>query len=151
MANGKELGAENIARFKSWAAEREAANDWAEYIRRGQLNRTEVAAECRFAKSVLRQNPAVKSALEDLESRLRADGTLPSEGNRKSSHTQDEAASASIDRRIATLNNRTEQRVKALEEQNASLRAEVLELREQLKRYQIIDDHLAQTGRMVRP
>lgn len=151
MPNGKSLAAANIVKFEAWAAERKAASDWAEYIRQGQLNRTEVAAECGFAKSVLRQNPAVKTALEALEVRLRAEGTLPSGNGRKSPQTQDEAATASVDRRVATLNNRIEHRVKALEDQNASLRAEVLELREQLKRYQAIDDHLAQTGRLVRP
>ena len=151
MANGQQLAAENLKRFESWSKEREAAGDWADYIRQGQLNRTEVAAECGFAKSVLRQNPAVKAALEALESRLRAEGSLPHGKGEKSPQTQDEAASASVERRIVTLNNRSEQRVKALEEQNAALRAEVLELREQLKRYQMIDDHLAQTGRMVRP
>lgn len=150
MANGKALAAANIAKFEVWASERHTAGDWADYMRQGQLNRTEVAAECGFAKSVLRQNPAVKAALEALEARLRAEGTLPSKGE-KSPQTQDEAASASVDRRVVTINNRTEQRVNALEEQNAALRAEVRELREQLKRYRMIDDHLAQTGRMVRP
>lgn len=151
MANGKQLAAENLKRFESWSAEREVASDWADYIRRGQLNRTEVAAECGFAKSVLRQNPAVKTALETLEVRLRAEGTLPPSKGEKSPQTQDEAASASVDRRVVTINNRAEQRLNALEEQNAALRAEVRELREQLKRYRMIDDHLAQTGRMVRP
>ena|SRR5690554_2547996 len=151
MANGKDIGAANVRKFQNWAAERKAAGDWAEYIRQGQLNRTEIASECGFAKSALRQNPAVKAALEALETCLRARGTLPPAKGEKTPQTQHEAATASVDRRVATLNNRTEQRVKALEEQNASLRAEVLELREQVKRYQIIDDHLAQTGRMVRP
>lgn len=151
MASGQIRAAENIAKFESWIEERRMASDWRDYIRRGQLNRTEVAAECGFAKSVLRQNPAVKAALEALEARLREQGTLPPTKGEEPPQTLHEAATASVDRRVATLNNRTEQRVKALEEQNASLRAEVMELREQLKRYQIIDDHLAQTGRMVRP
>lgn len=151
MANGRQIAAQNLDRFRAWVAEREAGSDWADYIHQGQLNRTEVAAECGFAKSVLRQNPAVKTALETLEARLLAEGILPPGKGKKPPHSQDESATASVDRRVATLNNRTEQRVKFLEEQNAALRAEVMELREQLKRYQIIDDHLAQTGRMVRP
>jgi hypothetical protein len=151
MANGRQIAAENFKRFRAWVADREANRDWADYIRRGQLNRTEVAAECGFAKSVLRQNPAVKTALEALEARLRSEGALPPGKGEKAPQTQDEAASASVDRRIVTINNRSEQRVKALEAQNAALRAEVLELREQLNRYRMIDDHLSQTGRMVRP
>lgn len=72
MANGQQLAAANLERFESWSAECEASGDWADYTHQGQLNRTEVAAECGFAKSVLRQNSAVKAALETLEARLRA-------------------------------------------------------------------------------
>jgi len=151
MANGKDIGAANVNKFEGWAAERQAAGDWADYIRQGQLNRTEVAAECGFAKSVLRQNPAVKAALETLEADLRTSGVLTPAKGEKASQSEGEAASGAVDRRIVTINSRSEQRVKALEEQNAALRAEVRDLREQLKCYRLIDDHLAQTGRMVRP
>jgi hypothetical protein len=47
--------------------------------------------------------------------------------------------------------NQADQRVKALEEQNATLRAEVYELREQLKRFKHLDEHLCRTGRLLRP
>ena len=151
MANGREIGEANVGKFQKWVSEREAAGDWADYIRQGKLNRTEVAAECGFAKSVLRQNPAVKPALEALEARLYAAGILPPTKANKAPHSASEAASAAVDQRVVTINSRNEQRVKALEEQNAALRAELRELREQLKRYKMIDEHLAQTGRMVRP
>lgn len=78
MANGQQLAAANLERFESWSAEREVTGDWAEYIRQGQLNRTEGDVECGFAKSVLRQNPAVKAALEELGSAL----ALPLGGGR---------------------------------------------------------------------
>lgn len=151
MANGKEVGAANVTKFEAWVAERKAGGDWKDYIRQGQLNRTEVAIECGFAKSVLRQNPTVKAALQALEERLRAEGVLPSAEGTKTPQVDDEVVSASVDRRIVSINNRSEKRVKALEEQNAALRAEVRELRQQLKRYRMIDEHLAETGRLVRP
>ena len=63
-----------------------------------------------------------------------------------------EAAAASekvIDKRIMAAKGRAEARVKALEEQNASLKAEVASLREQLRRFEHLDDHLARTGRLL--
>lgn len=44
---------------------------------------------------------------------------------------------------------RAEARVKALEEQNASLKAEVASLRERLRRFEHLDDHLSRTGRLL--
>ena len=40
-------------------------------------------------------------------------------------------------------------RVKALEEQNASLKAEVASLRERLRRFEHLDAHLSRTGRLL--
>lgn len=48
-------------------AELTAAHDWQSHIRQSNLNRSEIAKECGFALPVVRQNPAVKSALEVLE------------------------------------------------------------------------------------
>lgn len=70
MKSGQQLAQENVAKFASWIAEREAADDWNDYIRRGKLNRTTITEECDFALSVFQQNPAVKSDLEALEVRL---------------------------------------------------------------------------------
>lgn len=76
--SGAQLGATNLSKFNSWVAERKTANDWQDYIRRGLLNRSEIAAECDFALSVFRQNPAVKTALDDLETELRSGRVLRS-------------------------------------------------------------------------
>ncbi|MFA7279290.1 MAG: VPA1267 family protein [Sterolibacterium sp.] len=149
--SGRDLGANNLQRFKSWIEERDAANDWQDYIRQGKLNRSEIANECGFALSVIRQNPAVKTALEALEDRLRATGTfgeakaIPNASNEVAMDT----TSQSVDKRIMAAKAKAEQRVKALEEQNAVLRAEVRDLREQLTRYKHLDDHLCRTGRLL--
>ena len=68
--SGQQLARDNLAKFQSWIAEREVTNDWHDYLRGDKLNRSEIAAECDFSLSVMRQNPAVKEALEALESRL---------------------------------------------------------------------------------
>ena len=68
--------AENIDLFEGWIA-RQTNADFKNLVRRGQLNRQEVAQQVGFAKSVLRQNPAVKARLERLEDDLRPIGILP--------------------------------------------------------------------------
>ncbi|MDO6442088.1 VPA1267 family protein [Marinobacter sp. 2_MG-2023] len=151
MASGKQIAAENITKFEAWCEERNAAGDWSDYIRRGQLNRTEIANECGFAKSALRQNPVLKAALEHQEDTLRSEGTLTLETGKNAAEGNSGTPESAIDNRIVAINEKTEKRVKAFEEQNAALKAEVMELREKLKRYELIEKHLTETGRMVRP
>lgn len=148
--SGQQLARDNLAKFQSWIAEREVTNDWHDYLRGDKLNRSEIAAECDFSLSVMRQNPAVKEALEALESRLTTLGlTQPL---RTAPDASNEAAAASekvIDKRIMAAKGRVEARVKALEEQNASLKAEVASLRERLRRFEHLDAHLSRTGRLL--
>ena len=148
--SGQQLARDNLAKVQSWIAEREVTNDWHDYLRGDTLNRSEIAAECDFSLSVMRQNPAVKEALEALESRLTTLGlTQPL---RTAPDASNEAAAASekvIDKRIMAAKGRAEARVKALEEQNASLKAEVASLRERLRRFEHLDAHLSRTGRLL--
>jgi predicted nucleic acid-binding protein len=150
--SGQQIAATNVQKFAAWVAERDAANDWPDYIRRGQLNRTEIANECCFALSVLRQNPQVKEALEALEIHLRGLGILPKEIISPDVPDAVLAASAkAIDKRIMSAKTKAEARAKALEEQNASLKAEIRDLREQLARFKHLDEHLCRTGRLLHP
>lgn len=149
--SGQQIAANNLHKFLAWIAERDATNDWTDYIRQGKLNRSELAAECGFALSVVRQNPAVKSALEVLEARLLASGILQPQKAAPGPATDagTEATSQSIDKRIMAAKGKAEARVKALEEQNAALKAEVRDLRDQLKTYRHLDEHLCSTGRLL--
>lgn len=149
--SGREIAANNLQRFKVWIAERDAAGDWRDYVRGDKLNRSEIAAECGFALSVVRQNPAVKEALQALEDRLRDSGTLgvAKAAQNASDAVSEDATTLVVDRRIMIAKGKAEQRVKALEEQNAALRAEVRDLREQLIRYKHLDEHLCKTGRLL--
>ena len=70
MRSGQQIAKANLVKFQSWIVEREQVNDWHDYLRGEKLNRSESAAECGFALSVLRQNPAVRNALEVLEERF---------------------------------------------------------------------------------
>lgn len=148
--SGQQIAKDNLFKFQSWIAERESANDWRDYLRGDKLNRSEIAAECGFALSVLRQNPAVKNALEALEHRLAARAiTQPQKPAPDCSNEAVAASEKVIDRRIMVAKGRADARVKALEEQNASLKAEVASLRERLRRFEHLDDHLVRTGRLL--
>jgi hypothetical protein len=144
--SGRTQAVANLERFNAWVAERTAANDWADYLRGDKLNRSEIAAECNFALSVVRQNPAVKAALEGLEGRLRDSGVT-----KAAIAPADAATVQAADQRILSSKSSAERRVKAVEEQNAALKAEVNDLKQQLKQYKFMDEHLATTGRMLRP
>ena len=149
--SGQQIAINNLQKFYSWVAERDAAADWPDYVRQGKLNRSEIASECGFALSVVRQNPAVKAALEALESRLLASGVLGTKKTAPSATDKaaDVATTQVVDRRIMAAKSQAEQRVKALEEQNAALKAEARDLREQLKNYRHLDEHLCTTGRLL--
>jgi cell division protein FtsB len=141
-------GAINLQKFENWIKDRDAANDWADYIRGGKLNRTEVAAECGFGTPAFRQNPSIAQALQALEARLQ-DAGVTNGASVPSNETTDAATIQAADLRILSSKASAERRVKAVEEQNAALKAENRDLREQLKRYKFLDEHLSTTGRLL--
>lgn len=156
--SGKQSGAINLVRFEAWIAERRRSGDWRDYVHSGKLSRKDMAAECDFAVSVLRQNPAVRDALERLEVELRVEGFLPLGSDRASGVGANEtvggspvevASSMAADVRSALVLASAEKRVKALEEKNASLLAEIQELQKKLKKYSLLEAHLGETGRLL--
>lgn len=159
-ASSKEVAAQSVERFKVWITDRTAADDWSDYIRAGKLNRTEIAKECSFGRSAWTQNDTLESELQTLEGKLRESGVLErhdasgsAEGRsdlaERSSAGPSDATSQVIVRRAISAKVRAEGRVKALEEQNATLRAEAKDLRDQLKKLKFQEQHLCETGRML--
>jgi phage-related minor tail protein len=128
--------AENIDLFEGWIG-RQTNADFKNLVRRGQLNRQEVANAVGFSKSVLRQNPAVKARLAQLEDDLRPIGILPEkteqrvqqEKENKPKKYDGEASRRSYDKR----------RLQELEAQN-------LELKVKLKRYEELSEVLTEMG-----
>jgi uncharacterized protein YeeX (DUF496 family) len=148
---GRQGGVENVKLFKAWRSERDRAEDWADYIHRGQLNRSEIAKECGFALSSFRSNPALKSALDDVEAKLRERGAfaISKHVQNVSDSTPENRATQAVEHRIMIAKHQTDLRIKSLEEQNATLRAEVRDLREEMKRFNHLDAHLCRTGRLL--
>jgi hypothetical protein len=151
-----ERAAHAVDRFNAWVAERDSHVDWDDYLRAGKLNRSEIAAECGFGRAAWQQNPALSVALESVEARLVAQGILvtgdaPIDGPEALRANQTDALAEQSMRRAMAAKGKAEHRVKALEEQNAALKAEVRDLKDQLRRNQMREDHLSRTGRMLNP
>lgn len=141
MSNGQERARQNLSVFQSWVAT-QTDDDFKQIIFRGQLNRGEVAKAIGIGKSALRQNPAIKSALENLEQSLRDRGVLPE-------LTETAWAQRSEPKRYdPSVNQRAMEtrRLSVLEQENIELKARVATLEAKLKRYGELSEVLTEFG-----
>lgn len=145
MASGRQLADENVLAFSLWLASK-TDDDYRAVARRGVLSRKEIAKECGFAKSALDQNPRIKIALRELEDGLRARGVLPEVAEKAPGELQLLRMREAGGQR-AMLN---AERLRRLEQENASLRAENAELKRQLEKLAVLREALALTGRLPR-
>lgn len=145
MSSGRQVAEENIKKFAAWVSSK-TDDDFRSLALRGVLSRTDIAAECGFAKSVLNQNPRIKDSLQVLEEQLRGRGVLPKPANDSLGYIA-EAPSTPTD---VIGRARDAERLKRLEMENASLRAELAEVKHALSRYNLLQEALAETGRLPR-
>ena len=142
MASGQQLAEQNGRTLIAWV-ESKTDEDFRAMASRGVLSRKEIAKECAFAKSALDQNPRIKQALRELESSLRLRGVLPIAVQRE--------ADALLMREPGQIRGAREaDRLRRLEQENASLKAEVAELKRALVKHSLLKDALARTGRLPR-
>lgn len=145
MANGQQIAGQNFATFVAWLASK-SVDEFRAMASRGVLSRKEIAKECGFAQSALTQNPRIKAALKTKEDDLRAGGVLPPLAP-KVSDAEGELPLRETGRQRASMN---ADRLNRLELDNAALRAENDELKRKLERYALLDEALANTGRLLR-
>ncbi len=146
MLNGPQSGEENCKKLCAWIKERWACKDWQTYSRGGKLNRSEIAKECAFARSVFVQNPKVGRLLADLEATLREQDILAPVA------VAPDATASGIATRIDALKLvEHARRVEQLEMDKASLLAEVAELKRSVKQHDIWERYMQETGRVLRP
>lgn len=141
MSNGQERARQNLSAFQSWVAT-QTDDDFKQIVFRGQLNRGEVAKAIGIGKSALRQNPAIKTALENLEQSLRDRGVLPE-------LTETAQAQRSEPKRYdPSVNQRAmeSRRLSVLEQENIELKARVATLEAKLKRYGELSEVLTEFG-----
>ena len=141
MSSGQERARQNLSAFQSWVAT-QTDDDFKQIIFRGQLNRGEVAKAIGIGKSALRQNPAIKTALDNLEQNLRDRGVLPE-------LTETAQAQRSEPKRYdPSVNQRAmeSRRLSVLEQENIELKARVATLEAKLKRYGELSEVLTEFG-----
>jgi hypothetical protein len=144
MANGQQMAGENLSAFRAWAQSK-SDSDFREYAYRSQLKRSEIASECGFGKSALVQNPAIRAELEELEEALRKRGVLPPLFDGQS--VPDKLPMRDVG---AKQRRQDGQRLNSLEQENASLRAELGKAKSMLERCKLMAEFLDDTGRMPR-
>lgn len=142
MASGQQLAEQNVRSFITWA-ESKTDDDFRSMANRGVLSRKEIAKECAFAKSALDQNPRIKQALRDLEESLRLRGVLPTA-------VQHEPDAPLMREPLQIRGAREAERLRRLEQENASLKAEVAELKRAMAKYNALNEALVLTGRLPR-
>ena len=141
MSNGQERARQNLSAFQNWVAT-QTDDDFKQIVFRGQLNRGEVAKAIGIGKSALRQNPAIKTALDNLEQNLRDRGVLPE-------LTETAQAQRSEPKRYdPSVNQRAmeSRRLSVLEQENIELKARVATLEAKLKRYGELSEVLTEFG-----
>jgi hypothetical protein len=131
MINGQQKGQENLKIFLAWVTQKNDS-DFKEYIFRGKLNKSDIASECGFAKSALRQNPAIATVLPEL-----ADST-------------DKRVAIPLVDKAGLSSRKDKQRLNVLEQQNAMLTAKLQQAEEKLKKFEVMDEYLSDLGRFPR-
>ncbi len=145
MISGRQLGEQNVVTFAAWIASK-TDDEFRDMAIRGVLSRREIAKECGFAKSALDQNPRIKLALRELEESLRKRGVLPQVAER-----DDDEPQSPLMRDTGHLRAKQDtERLSRLEQENASLRAELAEVKRVLEKFTLLRDALANTGRLPR-
>lgn len=159
MANGQELGKENVEKFNDWLKAM-TDDDFREMEHRGILKRKLVAKGCGFAVSVLRQNPKVSALFVGLEDDLRKRSILPPHKEKKSPNKDEsqELDQTEAKRGIQSAHaNRLEQDIIELRAKVTQLTAEKEKLEQELEktgrklnRLDAFNTALTEVGRLPR-
>lgn len=145
MPSGQQLGKENLATFTVWLASKTDA-EFRAMASRGVLSRKEIAKECGFGESALRQNPDIKAALKAKEDELRNRGILPALQDEGSEGVSGLPMRKPDTSRVAVK----AEYVRRLESDLAAALAELSEVKRKLERLELLDEALATTGRLLR-
>jgi hypothetical protein len=145
MASGQQKAKKNLETFLSWSAAQDDRS-FSQIVYRGQLNRNEIAIACGFAKSALRQNPAITNELKKLEDDLRERNILPC---RSIERIEKEKRPKELDQ-SASGNALNKRRLSKLEQENMELHAKVRELELKLAKYSELCNVISELGMMPR-
>ncbi|GFO67502.1 hypothetical protein GMLC_10810 [Geomonas limicola] len=123
-SNGIQEAEANYELVKGWVSERNARRDWDEYAYAGRINRSALASELDIAKSVMTQNPKVRTLLEGQDKLWFGSDALSRDA------AQERAEKRSQE--VFTNNNQLIKRI-------AELEVEVRELRKEVAKHQSLE------------
>ena len=132
---------EAVAKLKSWIAEKIRTNTLDSYIRRGKLNRSEIALECGFVRSSFSSNDLLAAELRIIEEELIEGGVIAE----PSSAGEKQSTSSALESRLAGK----EREIKSLRERLAIKSAECEELKRKLSSSNSILDEIIPTGKRL--
>ena len=143
----QEKGERYFEMFKAWEASM-SDDDFTDIINpsTGKLNRGQIKKLSGVSDEAIKRNAKVKSALDELEERLRDKGTLPplSEAGKKAK-TGPKKYDSTANRKLLDS-----KRVSSLEAENIELKAKVNELENKLRRFGELNETLSEMGLMPR-
>lgn len=135
-SNGVLDGRANAAQFRAWQQEVE---DFKPYISQGTLNISKVSRESGVDRNAFYSNPEIRDQLlPELLDALESRGLLKARVAMPATVVVQERRSASTSDAV----------VKRLMEQNEAYKAEIAELRKELKKQNTVRNMLLETGRM---
>lgn len=135
-SNGVQDGIANAERFLEW---RRDVSDFKPYVHQGTLSISRIARESGLNRDVFYTNPTIRDELlPDLVAELERLGVL----------LQRVANPVDVMRREPRRSAAADARVKQIQEENESLKAENLELRRRLEKFDGMDEILRTTGRL---
>jgi hypothetical protein len=135
-SNGVLDGRANAAQFRAWQQEVE---DFKPYISQGTLNISKVSRESGVDRNAFYSNPEIRDQLlPELLDVLESRGLLKARVAMPATVVVQERRSASTSDAV----------VKRLMEQNEAYKAEIAELRKELKKQNTVRNMLLETGRM---
>jgi hypothetical protein len=124
--NGTQKGADNLSAVSAWIAERNARLDWHEYAYNNRINRSALAEELDFSKSVCTQNSAVRMMLDAADAIWFANEAID-----RVSHEAARERAQTQSSRVSSDNNALQKRLAELETENRHLRQELNAFKQQ--------------------
>ena len=124
--NGPQLARENVKSVTAWIEERNQRLDWKEYEYNNRINRSVVAQELDFAKSVCTQNTTVRSLLEAADALW-----FKNEVEDRAAHEAARERAQAQSSRMTSDNSDLIKRVAELEAENRQIRRELSAFKKQ--------------------
>jgi len=118
--NGQQKAKENVLALETWIEQRNAKRDWGEYEYNGKTNRTVLAEELGFAKSVFSQNKRVKELLLSADEIWFKEKKLEKQAHEDARERSEQRAT-----KISASNNTLVRRNAELEAENRDLKAKI--------------------------